>query len=354
MMEINSQENSITPQSRFSNLKILTNLLGFIIISWVIIHGFAFLGVFFALAYPIWYAFFPDRTICLLCRFRIPKKTCPICGRDPESDLPLQPRTFRYIALNSLIILVFSVFSFGIVYLEQKVLNYFGIIQTPQTVSFIIPTEGNYKIGEVFPMEIKIVGIDTPINVVQADVTYDNEMLEVLDILTEDSFAEIFVQKSINNDLGYARLSGGIPNPGYTGGEALFGEILFRAKSQGVTEVEFLPSSLVLANNGRATNVLKGLSKASYIIQPEELTNDEIQLQTEVLNLDVLGEKSDKTKLEFYDESEAEVLGIDSTDDLISDESFGRTSIWESLEKLDSMIIDFWGWIKDFVIELFT
>src|SRR6185437_8354598 len=55
--------------------------------------------------------------------------------------------------------------------------------------------------------------------------------VEVVGVSTQDSFAKIFIQKTIDNTSGYVRLTGGIPNPGWAGTNGLFETIYLKAKS---------------------------------------------------------------------------------------------------------------------------
>jgi hypothetical protein len=330
----------------------LLRIIGFIITSWILIHLFAFLGIFVAIAYPLWFLLAPQSTVCLLCRVHTVKYKCPLCKRITHPQDSKVPSSLLSAVGNGLLLFIFSLISVGFVYVEHLVLNNFGFPPTEKTVTFVIPDEGQYKIDEIFSMDIDVVGIEVPINAVQADIKFDQERIEIVSIITDYSFAEVFIQKSINNDLGYARLTGGLPDPGYIGGEGIFGTVLFKGKSAGVVSVEFLPTSLVLANDGRGSNVLKEYAKASYLILPEHLTTDELSLQENLLEEQVLGTGSKETKLEFYDESEAEVLGIE-TEDLEEDTSesggiFGDWSFWTLIESIDSFIIDFWDWIASF------
>ncbi|MFH1546892.1 MAG: cohesin domain-containing protein [bacterium] len=328
----------------------LLRIIVFVITSWILVHIFALLGVFVALAYPLWYLLAPQSTVCLLCRFHIRDYKCPLCKRITKPEDPKVPSSLSSAILNGFLILFFSLISVGFIYVERIILNNFGIPATPKTVTFVIPDKGQYKIDEIFSMDINVKGIEVPVNAVQADIKFDQERVEIIDIVTDYSFAEVFIQKSISNDLGYARLTGGLPDPGYYGKEGIFGTVLFRGKSAGIVSVEFLPTSLVLANDKNGTNVLKDYAKASYLILPEKLTPDEVSLQNDLLSEEVLGTMVDKTKLEFYDESEADVLGIES--ELLDQESTETSSeeenpwnFWHILEMIDSFVLSFWNWV---------
>jgi hypothetical protein len=243
------------------------------------------------------------------------------------------------------LILFISGISLGIVFAESRVVRLLGFPPIQKTVSFNIPTRGQYRMGEIFPMKIDIVGIKTPINAVRADLGFDPKILEVVDVSTKDSFANVFIQKEIGNEVGFVRLSGGLPNPGFFGDHGVFGTILFRAKQPGIVKVEFLPSSLVLANDARGSGVLKDLNSASYLILPEELSEEEKENQKIFYDQTVLGVQSEKqTQMTFYEDEE--VLGLGAKDEEIVVEEKKSSSFLKTflvfIGKIDQLILSSW------------
>ena len=202
-------------------------------------------------------------------------------------------------------------------------------------------------------MKIEITGIKTPINTVQADIGFDPAKLEALDVITDTSFANIFIQKEINNDVGYARLSGGLPNPGFSANSGVFGTIIFKSKTPGAVKVEFLPTSMVLANDSTGTNVLKDYASISYLILPERVTSSEEESQKKLIsdNTSVLGESSQNTQIKFYSEEQA-TLGASTEEALKSVKKPGPFSFIADfpriVETIDAFIIS--QWVKVFEI----
>lgn len=329
--------------------KFIIKLILFIIGSWVIVHLSALFGIFVAFAYPIWQFVLPKQLPCLFCILREDGEYCPVCKRTVNRQDGLDPDTLRSVVINSLFILIFSLLSIGLVLGEQRVLQYLGFPPTPKTVSFIIPTKHQYSLGKIFPMKIEISGIKTPINAIQADIGFDPEILEVVNVSTVGSFANIFIQKEIDNQNGYVRLTGGLPNPGYFAEHGDFGTVYFKGITPGVSEVNFLGTSMVLANDGRGTNVVKDFASTSYLILPDEITEDEKQQQEVLLGVRVLGEQTDGTKMVFYEESE--ILGIqESLDNSVSEDTRKPWTetllcIWEFTNRVT---INFWKGILGF------
>jgi hypothetical protein len=269
-------------------------------------------------------------------------ETCPFCRR-VISRQNFRPASLASAALNGTLILALSFLCLGAVFIESRVLGHFGFPPTPKTAAFVIPNQKTYRLGEIFPMEIEIVGISRPINAVQADLSFDIERLELVDIGTQNSFANIFIQKEINNEVGYGRLSGGLPNPGFFESKGIFGTAFFRAKSPGLAKVDFLPSSLVLANDGQGNNILKDLVSISYLILPEKITDEEKKLQGAMIEPEVLGE-SQEVQMRFYESDQSDqVLGLKDSFEKMEEKINPSSWLFTSLEKADRFILGFWG-----------
>lgn len=328
----------------WKGIKTVLGLPIILILAWIIAHFMALLGIFAVVAYPIWAAFFGKKAVCLGCIRLDEGENCPLCNEKVEGK-ETYPKNGRSIFLNTLLLLFLTGISIGVVFLENAVIDSSGFLSSGKTVSFNIPEKNQYRTNEIFPMKIEISGIKTSINVVQADITFDPDVLEVVDLSTKDSFASIFVQKDINNNLGYIRLTGGIPSLGYSKETGVFGTVYFKAKNAGLAHVSFLPTSMVLADDGRGTNILKSFPSTSYIIKPEVLSAEEEMSQKQIFEADVLGARTDDTNLdvcriELGDTKLPDVLGVSNFDDPIaeSDEhskgSFYRYVIHPALEVL--------------------
>ncbi len=344
-----------------ANLRILELVRGFfkitlmVVGAWFLVHFFALLGFFIALAHIILWFFFPKSTICASCMSKKEGEYCKTCNKIKEKQEGTYAKTLKSAWRTSFYMIMISVLSVGLVYVESKVLQ--GIVSPPseKTVSFVIPSQAQYMKGEIFGMEIKLAGIETPINAIQADIGFDKERLEVVDISTKGSFASVFLQKEYNNDLGYARLSGGLPNPGFNGPDGLFGTIYFKSKVAGLAQVFFLETSLVLANDGDGTNVIKEYSTISYLITPEEVPLDTQQLQHSLLLNDVLGTQDEtEEQILLFEQEDENVLGIQ---DALGEDVKGLGDIQEddtSLMKFLHILESFDTFILNILEKIFT
>lgn len=279
--------------------------------SWFMIHFVAFLGPFLAFSYPIFWLFAPYKSVCIFCQVRKNGDTCPFCKSSIDKGAGIYPKGLRSVFLNAFLLLVFSIFSMSLVFVEGLLLSKILVIPSEKSVSFEIPSKRQYMVNEVFDFEIVLNGIKEPINVIQTDLKYDPDIVELLDIEIKDSFATIFIQKDINNQMGYARLTGGVTNPGFNQPRGHFATLKFIGKASGVGIIEYLPTSIILANDGKGSNVLKNFGQMEYVILPSNNSKPsdlpKILLESED---DVLGMTSETPKLEIYEATN--VLGIES------------------------------------------
>jgi hypothetical protein len=329
-----------------NGLKLTAKVIAIFIGAWLLAHIMGVFGFFLAIAYLSLWIFFPKNTPCFGCRTVKEGSVCPLCNATKTSDSEPYPKSIRSAFLNFLLIAVVSLLSGGAVFAENIALKELGFFAEPKTATFSIPDKGKYMLGEIFPVKIQIDGVKTPINTVQADIAYSPSKLKVVEISTEDSFATIFIQKDFNNELGYARLTGGLPSPGFSGSLGTFGIVYFQCIEPGVAEVEFLPTSLILANDGAGTNVIKELTKASYLILPEEIGYSE---NTSIKTL-VREDKLSETQMLLYvptnADSQQRVLGTyEERNALGQKAAFGTTYIQNTLttlQKIDAKIVGFW------------
>lgn len=341
-------------------VSITIKLLFLIILTYIFVHVFALLGIFVSIGYLIWWLFYPKYAVCFSCRTKKIGEYCNLCKSTVTDSLSRYPKTLTSAMINVVMILLVSVLSVFAVFIEYRILTSIANPVSPKTVSFVIPSEAQYRVGEVFPLKIQLIGIEVPINAIQADIGFDKERLEVIEISTKDSFATVFLQKEMNNELGYARLSGGLPSPGFNAPNGLFGTVYFKGKKPGLEQVYFLDTSLVLANDGKGTNVIKDFSVMPYLITPAELPLDEQELQNALILEDVLGieEENNENQILLFEENEqSNVLGVENTElgdafDGVEKETFIDT-ILEVLTKINLFIIDriFW-FLSIFNLEL--
>lgn len=104
---------------------------------------------------------------------------------------------------------------------------------------------------------------------------------------------------------------------------------------------------MVLANDGRGTNVLKDLASVSYLILPERISQEEEEMQKQMIAWpEVLGEDVEDTKMRFYDE--VAVLGARADREIQEKRKKSLLTVFlENLEKTNRFILGQWGKVFD-------
>lgn len=325
-----------------SVIKLLINTVKFVVflvVTWILIHVLALMGIFLGLAYPIWGLILPKLLVCVGCQTHPVGNRCLVCKRITGSNNSYF--TFRGLVLNGIFIVILSICCLGIVFLEKYMIQSVLHI-VPKTVVLETPGSKTIYVDAYTPLRFILSDIKTSVNAVQIDLEYDPETLEVIDFITKDSFASIFIEKSIDNERGFSRVSGGVPNPGFLSETGLFGTVVFKAKKPGPIIIRILPSSLVLANDGYGTNILSRYSDVSYLALPQTeaqaLDTGDKQLNWEAL---VLGAKDDR-QIIFFDQDTPSVFGAETE----TNNEAKQNTLWDNfvlfMKWIDDIIINFW------------
>lgn len=335
----------MTNRENVKPIKTILLLIPTVVLSWIFVHVFAVLGVFLAVAYPIWWLIFPKGTPCIFCRTTPLGEKCSACHEVVTIDRR-SPANFISVTKNFLLIMLIAGISVLAVYGETLALNKLGIQLEEAKVEFVIQDKQQYKIGEIFPIDLNINSNGVSINAVQTDIAFNPDKIEIVKLSLEESFAQIFIQKEINNEDGYIRVTGGLPSPGFKGDNGHFATVYFRSKEAGIFDIQFLPSSLVLENDGSGTNVLKSYPKTSYLIKPEYVTETEKELQSTILSLNsngVLGVDSTNKQMLFFDTTSntENIMGVEDPDTTVStEEPQHKKTFFEILLMIDKWIVN--------------
>jgi len=137
---------------------------------------------------------------------------------------------------------------------------------------YLSPQTGTFFVGGTFTVSIYVNTKGNEINVVEVDLRFPPEILQVTSPATGESFvSEWLSPPSYSNVWGKITFKGGIPG-GIITSAGLISTITFRAKSPGLAKVEFLESSKVLLNDGRGTPVFATTIGGLYeiLIPPPE------------------------------------------------------------------------------------
>ncbi len=112
------------------------------------------------------------------------------------------------------------------------------------------------------------------INTVGAVVGYNPDLIEVKEIRTDHSLCTFFAEKKIDQDQGLVTVSCGLPTPGFTGQGGTIAELVIQPKQTGQFWLRYQEDSVVLANDGLGTDVLRKVTNGSYLAEDFDTITD--------------------------------------------------------------------------------
>lgn len=173
-------------------------------------------------------------------------------------------------------------------------------LATWAAVLYLTPKTGQYQPGDTFLVEIRIDTEEECINAVEANLSYDKDVLEATDFSRGKSVLTLWVKSpTIDENSGLISFTGGVPGgycgrvPGDPGESNLLGKIIFRVpgmrvveQEKDLAEIKFLENCQVFLNDGLGTRAKLTTQGATFKILPkaeppkdewkEELKKDDI------------------------------------------------------------------------------
>ena len=134
---------------------------------------------------------------------------------------------------------------------------------------FVSPIRGSFLVDAIFDVSIFIDTGGSDVNSVEVNIKFPPDKLQIVKPSAGKSFISIWISPpAYSNDKGTLSFVGGAPNPGINTSSGLVSKVTFRAKKSGVARIEILPSSKVLANDGKGTDILDSVHGGTYTISP--------------------------------------------------------------------------------------
>jgi len=128
------------------------------------------------------------------------------------------------------------------------------------------PAAGTYPLGVTFTSTVTVASPDQAANAISGLIAFPADRLEVASLSKNNSVVTYWVSEpSYSNQTGQIKFEGVVPNPGFSGVGKRVLTITFRPKIVGAADLDFTEGA-VLANDGQGTNILSGLTGASYAI----------------------------------------------------------------------------------------
>lgn len=121
-------------------------------------------------------------------------------------------------------------------------------------------------VGQKFKVTIKLDTMGNSVNAAQSYLQFDPKVLEIVSSNTEKSFCKFYPENNYSNDKGLVKLSCGSPYPGFRG-KNILQELEFTAKAIQSTSLKITDNSMILANDGKGTNLIKEYPVANIKIK---------------------------------------------------------------------------------------
>jgi hypothetical protein len=132
-------------------------------------------------------------------------------------------------------------------------------------LSVIVPEEVN-GVGKKFRADIMLDTNKNFINAVKSYIEFDPRVLKIESIDTSKSFCKFYPENSHSNEKGIIKLQCGTPYPGFRGINTIQ-TIYFTSQAIRVTDIKVSDESLILANDGKGTNLIKDYPTVSIRIK---------------------------------------------------------------------------------------
>lgn len=131
----------------------------------------------------------------------------------------------------------------------------------------INPSGGSFSADSTFDVSIFVDTGGSEVNAVDVRVKFPPDKLQIINPSAGTSFISLWLQQpTFSNKDGTISFVGGVPEKGIKTSAGLVSTITFRAKLPGRATVEISEKSAVLAADGKGTNILGSIGKATFTI----------------------------------------------------------------------------------------
>lgn len=178
-------------------------------------------------------------------------------------------RKISFFTLLSILFLNFSFFSSS------------AQAQSSGAILFLSPAGGDQEIGKSFTVKVMVnSGGGVGINAAEGSIKYDNSALQVESVNNSATIFNLWTtEPAFSNAAGTISFGGGSPSAYKDSAGEIF-KIVFSPKKAGETSVEFT-RGIVLANDGKGTDIFSGFGQAKYNIKEKEAPEPEPVVERE-------------------------------------------------------------------------
>jgi hypothetical protein len=161
---------------------------------------------------------------------------------------------------------LFAYISGALLILNVWVPSAFAQTQKAATL-YVGPSTGSFTVGSTFTVSFYVNTGNQFINVVDADILFPADKLQVVSPSTGSSFINVWaIQPSYSNSEGTMSFRGAVPSPGISTSAGLISTVTFRVKSVGTAAIRFGSRSKVLLNDGLGTDILQQTQSGVYTL----------------------------------------------------------------------------------------
>src|SRR3990167_11412007 len=105
---------------------------------------------------------------------------------------------------------------------------------------YIKPSQTEVSVGNIVNVQISVDTSGKFINNAESIVSFPKDLLEVVSLDNKSSIFSLWVENpSFSNSIGQATFNGGVPNPGFQGGNGNIISIIFKTKKVGTASIIF-------------------------------------------------------------------------------------------------------------------
>lgn len=132
---------------------------------------------------------------------------------------------------------------------------------------YLTPSTGTYKVGSTFSVAVKVNSGGVAVNAAEGNLTFNPDKIQVVGLSKSGSIFDLWTtEPTFSNSTGSIVFGGGNPAT-FIGISGTIIIISFRAKTSGTAKVNF-SSGLVLAADGKGTNILASMGSGNYTFSP--------------------------------------------------------------------------------------
>lgn len=200
-----------------------------------------------------------------------------------------QKKAFLKLFLLLVFLLWPSFFAKESFFSELKLKNFFSsqkVLAASQAIFYFSPSSGEFALNENFSLTVYVRSQDQALNALSGEIVYPGDKLDLVSISKSGSIVNFWVKEPTKEN-GKVSFEGVVLNPGYQGSAGKILTLNFKAKNLGPATISF-SSGMILANDGKGTNITGALPKANLTIITSEVKEAKEAAKTKTITTGAL------------------------------------------------------------------